>query len=142
MRTLIFIFLPFLFFSFQTDKIKSEWKKIELPGDWALTISDSTEDYFNFGNSRGQLIFKNKSKAVVYYIYDLSVDERFASGQYSAFFKGKNCQQYSSWKEGGFPNFVFKNKYYLIDLCNTSPYLSDDDEYWDLSQALFDYINN
>lgn len=142
MRILAFIILFLVTVSFQTDKMKSDWKKMKLPGGWTITMSDSTADYFNFGNPRGQLKFENRSKIVIYYSYDESVREKIASGQYAAFFQNKNCQQYSSWKEGGFPNFTFKGKYYLVDLCHTSPYLSDDDDYWDLSDKLFHYIND
>ena len=114
---------------------------MKLPNSWKITINDSVPDYFNFGKPQGKIIFRNNEKLVVYYIYDMKVEEKIKSGQYSAFFKDKNCQEYGSWLEGGFPNFGFKDKLYLIDLCNTSPYLSNDNDYWDLSQALFSYVN-
>jgi hypothetical protein len=141
MRTLCFLFVPLLALG-QTSKNKIDWRDFNPPGKWVMEISESTSDYFGFGGIQGKIVFTLNAKTVVYYSYKMDVREQISSGKYAAFFNGKNCQEYSSWKEGGFPNFEFKNRVYLIDLCKTAPYLSQDEDYWSLSKSLFHFTNH
>ena len=135
--------VSFIFLSAKpASDIHADWKNVRFPVEWDLTVNgDEAINRFNFENFRGRLCFTLGARKVTYYVYAKPVEKKVSNGEHAAFFSGSQCEQYSSWKEGGFPNFIFKDNIYLIDLCSTAPYLHNDASYSKLSQAIFNYVN-